>query len=402
MDSKANLRKVLVTLAAADKPVERFSMSEITASGPVCRLRFIDMARALAILFVLQGHFVELTLAPEWREKGGMLYEIWSYMRGMTAPMFFTVTGLIFAFLLSGARETGFFRIPRIRKGLKRVAVLMFWGYFLQVDLSHLPDPRHGVTDDWFAAFHVLQCIAIGLLAIMVIFGVVRRAGVWALAASYALSGLVIFMGSVWLAHQVGPIPTGSSVVLQNAIKGPGSIFPVFPWVCFTLYGAATGVLIRRSAAASNAGVMAAPFFLSGIFLRVIGREIDQFFGNAVLSFGEIPIAERVMPDFFHGRIAEILIILGFLVWIEHRYRPQATWLFTIGRNTFPIYVGHVIVLYGAIFGLGLNNSLEGMLNPWQAVIGAIVFCVFFGWLAQKIAPWTLSWRRFLDRQSVR
>ncbi len=368
-------------------------MSEITAPVSVFRLRFIDMARAVAILFMLEGHFVELTLAPEWRVKGHLVYDFWYYIRGITAPMFFTVTGLVFAFLMSGAKEAGFFEVPRIQKGLQRAAELMFWGYMLQVNLRQVPDMFRGVSDPWLTSFHVLQCISIGLLCMIGIFGIVRRAGAWALAASYVFSGMIFFMVSVWLANQAGPIPAGGPAILQNAIKGPGSIFPVFPSVGFTMYGAAIGVLVRRSIGVSDQGVSAAPFWLVGIAFNLGGWIMDRFLGNVVLSMTGTATEGRILPDFFHGRISEILIILGILVWIEQRFRPQAMWFFAIGRNTFPIYVGHVIVLYGGIFGIGLSNYLTGKLNPWQAALGAILFCGMFAGFAQWIGPITRCWR---------
>jgi len=368
-------------------------MTGTNAPISVFRLRFIDMARAVAILFMLEGHFVDLTLASEWRVRGQPVYEVWHYIRGMTAPMFFMVTGLIFAYLLSGAREPGFFRVKRVRKGLLRAGELLFWGYLLQVNVLHLPGMLRGVPDPWLQAFHVLQCIAVGLLGMILMFGLMRRAGARALAASYVLSGLMLFMASVWLANQAGPVPHGAPVLLQNAIKGPASGFPVAPWIGFTFYGAAIGVLVRSRTEGRDSGMNPAPFLIAGVVLKLGGWALDRFLGNTVLNVLGHPSEGRVLPDSFHGRISEILVLLGVLVWIEYRMRPGASWFQTIGRNTFPIYVAHVVVLYGGIFGIGLRDWLKGALNPWQAAIGAILFCAFFGFCAQWVEPLTLRWR---------
>jgi hypothetical protein len=201
-------------------------MTGTNAPVSVFRLRFIDMARAVAILFMLEGHFVDLTLASEWRVRGQPVYEVWHYIRGMTAPMFFMVTGLIFAYLLSGAREPGFFRVKRVRKGLLRAGELLFWGYLLQVNVLHLPGMLRGEPDPWLQAFHVLQCIAVGLLGMILMFGLMRRAGARALAASYVLSGLMLFMASVWLANQAGPVPHGRTGPFAKRHQGTGIRFP--------------------------------------------------------------------------------------------------------------------------------------------------------------------------------
>jgi hypothetical protein len=368
-------------------------MQAIPAPISVFRLRFIDMARAVAILCMLEGHFVDLTLAPEWRVRGQPVYEVWHYIRGMTAPMFFTVTGLIFAYLLSGAREPGFFRVTRVRRGLLRAGELLFWGYMLQVDLRRLPDMLGGERDSWLQAFHVLQCIAVGLCGMIVIFGLVRRAGARALAAAYVLSGLMAFIASVWLANLPGPIPQGAPVLLQNAIKGPIPGFPIVPWVGFTFYGAAIGVLVRSHTERLSQGMSPTPLLIAGGILKLAGWALDRFLGNTLLSVLGHPADGRILPDSFHGRLSEILIVLGVLVWIENRFRPGASWFQTIGRNTFPIYVSHVVILYGGIFGIGLKNWFQHSLNPWQAALGAVLFCGFFGFCAQWVEPLMLRWR---------
>ncbi len=373
-------------------------MSETSAPISVFRLRFIDMARAVAILLMLEGHFVDATLAPEWRVSGQPVYELWNYIRGMTAPMFFMVTGLIFAYLLSGAREPGFFKVVRVRKGLLRAGELLFWGYLLQVNVLHLLGMLSGVPDPWLQAFHVLQCIAVGLLGMILIFGVMRRAGAWALAASYVLCGLMVFLASVWLANQAGPVPQGAPVFLQNAIKGPASSFPLAPWIGFTFYGAAIGVLVRRHTQGRDSGMSPAPFLIVGVAFKLGGWAVERFLGNSLLTWFGHPAEGRVLPDAFHGRISEILMVLAALVWIESHLRPGASWFQTIGRNTFPVYVGHVVILYGGIFGIGLQDAFSASLNPWQAALGAILFCAFFGFCAQWVEPLTLRWRDWRSR----
>ncbi|MGB5691483.1 MAG: heparan-alpha-glucosaminide N-acetyltransferase domain-containing protein, partial [Flavobacteriaceae bacterium] len=60
------------------------------------RLFFIDAMRAWAILMMLQGHFVDGLLEESFRDPDSSVYSIWKYFRGITAPVFFTVSGFIF------------------------------------------------------------------------------------------------------------------------------------------------------------------------------------------------------------------------------------------------------------------------------------------------------------------
>ena len=96
------------------------------------RLYFIDAVRAFAILMMLQGHFISTTLDPIYRDPNNLAYSIWLYFRGNTAPMFFTISGLIFMYLLLKANDKGNDN-PRIKKGLKRGLELIGIGYILRI-----------------------------------------------------------------------------------------------------------------------------------------------------------------------------------------------------------------------------------------------------------------------------
>ena len=63
---------------------------------------------------------------------------------------------------------------------------------------------------------------------------------------------------------------------------------------------------------------------------------------------------------------------------IEISMNFKADLLLKIGQNTLPIYILHVIILYGGIFGFGLNNILKHSLNGTEAIIGAIIFILLF------------------------
>ena len=95
------------------------------------RLYFIDAIRAFAILMMLQGHFIDTLLAVEYRDANNLAFNTWKYFRGITAPVFFTISGLIFTYLLIKAKEKGTLN-RRMRKGVIRGLMLIGIGYALQ------------------------------------------------------------------------------------------------------------------------------------------------------------------------------------------------------------------------------------------------------------------------------
>lgn len=356
--------------------------------GTPVRLRFIDMARAVAILLMLEGHFVHQTLADEWRISGQPLYEAWLHVRGLAAPMFYMVTGLIFSYLLSGApAQEPFFRIRRVRRGLKRFVELILWGYLLQFQPILITGEAGPPTRAWFVAFHVFQCIAIGLLTMIITFGLLRKAGSRAVIAGFITLGFCTFLLSVVLANRQGYWPEHAPAILQNIVQGPTSHFSIAPWLGFTFYGAALGTYIRHRQKTRADIIHPAGFLLVGALLSYKGWHWDARIGRTLLDILGHHEPDRVTPFFFHARFGESLIFLGIIIAIDKWSKLNLSWLQTVGRNTFAIYIGHVIVLYGGITGIGLNRLWDHSLDPWQAAGGALVFCLAFAVYAQAIEP---------------
>jgi len=353
------------------------------------RLEFIDAARALAILMMLEGHFVSVTLAKEWQLVGHPLYDGWLYVRGLAAPMFFTMTGLVVAYLLSGTQEPGFFAVRRVRRGLIRAGELLFWGYLLQFDVNRLGELLQGRCSEWFGAFHVLQCIGVGLIGLILMFGLVRRWGLLSLLLGYLALALGVIMMGVILANHKGYVPAGAYPWLQNPIRGPLVNFPIAPWLSYTFYGGVIGVIVRKQQGVIHPWMMIGV----GLLLRGCGRWIDQGLAMIALTLSGSGMNHAVIPVGLHLRVGEVLMLLGVVIWLEKRFYPLPAWFLTVGRNTFSIYVAHAILLYGAIFGWGLQEWLREALNPWQAALGALIFCGLFVWAAQGVEPLAKRWR---------
>lgn len=346
---------------------------------------FIDLARAVAILMMLQGHFIDVTLAETYRHNPW--HTFWQHFRGLAAPMFFATTGLIFVYLLSGNGNGPLLSLPRVRKGFIRSAELLFWGYLLQINLLRFPEYLKTGPDHWLSAFHVLQCIAVGILLLIGVFALHRVIPKIPLPLFYVAAGIALSIGDVLLFNRPAGswFPTGFPEILQNVFKGPGSIFPVTPWLIFTMYGGALGAWVRldpEKVRTSGPWLIVAGFALkySGVF---IDRGIAWFTG--AIS------GNHFTPEhWIHDRCGEILALLGLLIWIDHRFKLRDSWLLEIGRNTLPVYIGHVVLLYNGFFGIGLRTWWEKALNPWQAALGAVVFMTAFGLFAVSIGKFAI------------
>ena len=335
------------------------------------RLYFIDIARSIAILLMLEGHFVHDSLALDLRDESNQIYYYWKFIRGFTSPVFLTVTGIVFTYLLLGNDKTTFWNNMRVRKGLKRVIELLFWGYLLQ-----------------YYAFHVLQCIGVGIFTIISLYGISRWINVIPLWMYYATAGVLLFISYLYF----GLLPEGqfwpakAPMFLQNIFHGKHSLFPITPHMGYTMFGAMIGVILFQF----KEKVKSPNFILSGFFIGFVLYTLSK---KCLLLFGECSIFEQVnlyRMDWLFEKLGMVFMVLSILLALEtyvlHIKKPNL--FLKIGQNTLSIYILHMIILYGSITGRGLTHYFHERLNAHQIVpytLGFVLFFVIFVFFLDQI-----------------
>lgn len=329
------------------------------------RLYFIDAVRAFAILMMLQGHFISTMLDPVFRDPNNTIYRIWLYFRGNTAPMFFTISGLIFTYLLIKAHDKGNDN-PRIKKGIKRGLELIAIGYLLRIPFYSW---FKGYFDTYFLVIDVLQCIGLSLI-LLVLFYVLTHKHKRILSILYLLLGCIIFVSE----------PLYRNLTLEHVpeffanwiSKQHGSVFTMLPWFGFMAFGGFIATLFYKYADKPK-------FKLISILLFVSSGLILTFFSTRILLF----LHEITGIQLFHAsanynylflRLGNVLVAFGIFYTLERFLKHSL--ITTIGKKTLSIYVVHFIIIYGSFIGIGLRHFYANILTPWQAIVGAIVFLI--------------------------
>lgn len=338
---------------------------------PKQRLYFIDIARSIAILLMLEGHFVHDSLALDLRDESNNIYYYWKFIRGFTSPVFLTVTGIVFTYLLLGNDRASFWSNMRVRKGLKRVIELLFWGYLLQ-----------------YYAFHVLQCIGVGIFTIISLYGISRWIKVIPLWLYYATAGILLFISYLYF----GLLPEGqywpahAPMFIQNIFHGKHSLFPLTPHMGYTMFGAMIGVLLFHF----KEKVKSPRFILTGFF---IGFVIYCFSKKLLLFLGDLSFFHHVnlyRMDWLFEKLGMVFMVLSILLALEtYVFNIKKPNLFLkIGQNTLSIYILHMIILYGSITGRGLTHYFHEKLNAYQIVpytLGFVLFFVVFAYFLDQL-----------------
>lgn len=324
------------------------------------RLYFIDIARSIAILLMLEGHFVDNGLMDVYRDTNNDIYNAWLFIRGFTSPIFLTITGIVFTYLLIGNNHLEYFKNNRIKKGYKRVVELLFWGYVVQV-----------------YAFHVLQCIGIGILSILILYGIYKAVKIIPLWVYFFFAGTIIFSSYIVISSWPKEYywPESAPIFIQNMFHGKYSIFPILPRMGYTMYGAMIGVILYTYKSKVKEWSFILSVFLIGAFLYFFLKDVllilDGIFAH--------PIYHLYKVDWLYECLGMVLIILSILITLEKFIGEIKPNLFLkIGQNTLTIYILHMVLLYGSITGFGINKVIHKNLTPCQILPATICFILFF------------------------
>ncbi len=350
------------------------------------RLIFIDLLRAYAILMMLQGHFTDTLLADAYRDPAHPVYAAWKFMRGMTAPIFFFASGLIFVFLL--LKDGRALRLnTRVQKGIKRGLQLIVIGYGLRLCFPQLLAGH--VSPNLFRV-DVLHCIGIALLCLVALYALSRWSRlplmVWLLAAG-ALAFFFYF--------DVREADYSSwPVWLQNYfVRTHGSVFTPIPWVSFTLMGGVLGTLLHHRPHWAFGGYLPITLLVGGLLMDAY----SYYWLMGLYDWtGWAQFYQHAYFNFLLQRLGHVFIAVAAFIWVAQLWQQVPALLLRIGSETLVIYEVHYVLLYSTWFGLGLSSLWAHALTPWQTVVGAATFLLFFVVLIAYLEDIRTLWQHHL------
>lgn len=355
------------------------------------RIHFLDFSRSVAILMMLQGHFISMTLESypffmdqvrQTGSSGSIAFSIWGFFRGLTAPLFFTISGTVFTFLLHKEWQKNlvpFFKLNRVQKGLKRAASLLLIGYLLQVNLKYIPYYFRGHFNPHFLGFHILQCIGFGLMLLLVATFLISNLKKYSWLI-YLLISAAIFSITPLIRLHVGFFPEWAPQIIQNMIKGPETGFSIFPWIGYIFLGAGFGHYITIFGTGTAFKNIYRFLFLIASSFYLVGWVLTFIYSDNYIDFHY-----RYLWAF--DRTLFISLMLLCFTSISQFERWRHPYFMAVGQETFTIYIVHAIILYGAITGFSLRSFLENKLSATEAIFGAMLFLAFFIVLVQLLEP---------------
>lgn len=341
-------------------------------------------------MMMLQGHFIDTMLAPAYRDSNHPVFAIWHFMRGMTAPIFFFVSGAIFVFLLL-KDDRPLIQNVRINKGLRRAALLLILGYLLKFNLFALLFLQVYPS---FIAVDVFHCIGLALLALIGLYALHRRWG-WSLPWLYGSLGVMLFVFAPnILAYDYRSWP----LFLQNYFTlANGSTFTPIPWVGYSLLGGVLGWHMHRSPYWYHTST-ATPWIL-----LMLGLWLHFSTATILNNFYQITGVEQFKTVMHYNhtfwRLGHVLVVFAAFMWITRAVNRIPPLLLKMGSETLVIYSAHYVLLYGTWFGLGIKHLGQSTWSPFAAALGAVLFVALFVYLVYRLEDLrTLLYDRWLWR----
>jgi len=358
------------------------ALSTVSPSIPVFasapkkqRIVFLDVLRAYAIMMMLQGHFVDTMLDDRYRDLTNPIYYTWHFMRGLTAPIFFFVSGAIFVFLM--LRDKGpWHQNVRIQKGLKRVLLLLFLGYVLKWNFWFVFGFKFFPSFFFVDVFHIIGLAIFTVIAVFVIYQYTRIP----LPLMYLVLAFAAFLISPDVkTHDWSSLP----IFLQNyLIKDHGSTFTLFPWIGFSLFGAVVGWHMNRWPNFYHTYWAPLLFMALGIWIHFSVNDILNGL-HKITTIDHFRLATYNNAAFW--RLGHVMIVFSIFILISKIFKNIPQLVLKIGGETLVIYSVHYVLLYGTWFGVGVRSLGSHSWTPWGAAIGAVLFLTFFVYLIYRI-----------------
>lgn len=345
---------------------------QLKAKTTSTRLFFIDAMRAWAILMMLQGHFIDGLLDPLFRNPENPIYTIWLYFRGITAPVFFTVSGFIFTYLLIRVPQKGFDN-PRVKKGIRRGLQLLLIGYLLRLNIFGL---LNGELYHGFYLVDVLHCIGLSILAIIGVYLLAQNRKKIIFPIVLAAITLVLFLFEpLYKQWSFGFLP---ELMANYFTKANGSVFTIIPWLGYASLGGCLSFLFTRFKTQK---------FLYHIAITTalaVGFVLIFFSSDAFLALYNTTGIELFymiqMNNYLFIRLGDVFVVFAIFMLLR-QFMTNKT-ILKIGASTLSIYVIHFVILYGSFTGLGLYRFFHYELNPFFAIPGAMLFMLACTFLA--------------------
>ncbi|MCF6271397.1 MAG: DUF1624 domain-containing protein [Melioribacteraceae bacterium] len=325
------------------------------------RIILLDLLRAFAVVMMIQGHTVHSLLDSSYSNSTSLIYNVWVWFRGFTAPIFIFSSGLIFTYLLL-QNPLSLKDNPRIKKGFTRGITLILIGYLLRYPTLKIFKLAESSNEQWLTFFSVdaLQLIGVGLLLILAFVCFTKFIKINLSVLLFSLTLIVLLVSPLInsLKWESSFIPIASYFTYKF-----GSIFPLFPYLLYIFIGGLLGVFIVKDIALIKKYSFLLFLFGFGSAIILIALALSNYYGMDLYYNSMIKI----------GMVFTLFSIIG---WASKNMESLPNYIQSLARNSLWIYIIHLIILYGSPTSIGLYQIVGKTQSAVVTIFAAVTMII--------------------------
>ncbi len=336
-------------------------------SHPKQRFAFLDVVRAVAVLWMIQVHVTNRIIDPSLKSHWFYFYPL-NLSNGFVAPAFIFCAGagLYIALSRKGLRFLEF--REEFWLYLRRLAYILMWAYMLHVPAYSISKVlRMSVVElrNWLQV-DVLQTIVYGSLLALGTFFLTRSMSRTVVA--WSILAVLVFTCTVfiwqWLPYSGLPYYITMALSYQ-----PPTNFPLLPWTGYLFAGGAIAGWFFQT---TNKDRLARWFVIGGLLAPCVIFPLKWWGGWSPW----IDYWWQSSPGMHLFRLSGILVVFGALYLIDDKLQSSSVGRFLqiTGRESLFMYISHLLIVYGKgapalieYFGIG-NAHYGTILITWVAL----------------------------------
>jgi len=335
------------------------------------RLVYLDLMRVIAMMMMILGHSFFDLVKPELYSITQFPWIIWEFLRGLTAPTFLFLSGIVQVFANKRIQN----KLPQdlVLKRIRIALLLIFLGYFLNFPVQkafHIFFVQKSILFPFFQ-INILQLIGVTLLWVLGYFLLTkdnRQLGIISLITGILIFTLTPFVLLVdW--YKYLPISIAPYFTLSK-----GSYFPIFPFSGFIFFGVAFGTYLEQFQLEKRANVIRKTAFSLSLPLLALGIIIYFLINQLNLPFHDI---FKSNPGMSIIRLALVLLLLALITVLYQKYLRNNVFINnfakTLGKNALVVYFVHLVILYG----LPWYPSFAALFRRQFGILESFILAIF-------------------------
>ena len=302
------------------------------------RRLYIDWARGIAVLLMIQAHTFDAWTRPAVRATAA--FRNVTILGGFAAPLFLWLAGVGVVMAASNAARRSGHRAAGVNAACRRGLEIFVLAFLFRLQGLIVSPGGHLVT---LFRVDILNIMGPSMVVAALIWGITSRTAVQVVLYAALASAMAMLAPIVRVSPLVGKLP----MIVQWYVRpfGDLTMFTLFPWAGFVFAGAACGVLLGAVRDERVEGRLHVCLALAGLAIL--------FMGNYTASLPSIYRQSSfwtTSPTYFAIRVGILMTLTSAMYGLARALEPRGILLRPLarfGRDSLFVYWIHVELVYG-------------------------------------------------------